>query len=388
MGRKGKKKRRKQRDAREAPKPAAAAAPADAPSPVSEPPVAGSDTTTDPPASPAEPVAAAPTPSIEATRVESPSVAAGSEDDVDAESLDDDLAADEGVSYESLIAAVAGMEDEATSAPSATNGRGRRTEDAVEDVEEVLDLDDDPAPTDGLDRLIAQVGRAAPADVRPAVEEDDVPVIDLDDEEPATPMRVRSPVPKAQAQPDLSRLAKAAAAGAVEDIEEPAVPLDLGDISTPEARARLLAEALAHAEHQEARYRVPLADTRRVARWKSVAASVLLVLAGVVAVSPPAWVRPAPPAQLSDAARARGIRLALLLQAQQVEAYRVSTQSLPASLDDLPVALTGIRYAMSGRSYQLVAFAPDGSAIVYDAADPSPAFRALEGALAPVGASP
>jgi hypothetical protein len=181
----------------------------------------------------------------------------------------------------------------------------------------------------------------------------------------------------------MSRLAHAAAAGALEELDLPAISLDLGDVSTPEARARLLAEALAHAEHKEARYRVPLADTRLIARWKSLAATVVLVLAGVVAVAPPAWVTPEPPAQITPGARARGLRLALLLQAQQVEAYRVRTSQLPETLDVLPAVLPGVRYARSGRSYQLVAFDPAGSPIVYDAADPSPVFRTIAGALTP-----
>jgi hypothetical protein len=180
---------------------------------------------------------------------------------------------------------------------------------------------------------------------------------------------------------DVSRLAHAAAAGVLDELDLPAISLDLGDVSTPEARARLLAEALAHAEHKEARYRVPLADTRLVARWKSLAASIVLVLAGVVAVSPPAWVSPEPPAQITPGSRIRGIRIALLLQAQQIEAYRVRTHELPVTLDELPAVLPGLRYARSGRSYQLVAFDPAGTPIVYDAADPSPAFRMTVGAL-------
>jgi hypothetical protein len=128
---------------------------------------------------------------------------------------------------------------------------------------------------------------------------------------------------------------------------------------------------------------VAVADTRRADRWKSVGAAALLLLAGVVAVAPPAWVRTDPPAQLSDAAREGGIHLALLLQAQQVEAYRVRHQQLPASLDDLPMRLGGLRYVRSGRSYQLVGFTPRGDAIVYDEAAPAPAFRALMASLTP-----
>jgi len=66
----------------------------------------------------------------------------------------------------------------------------------------------------------------------------------------------------------------------------------------------------------------------------------------------------------------------------------VRTQQLPVSLDALPMQLGGVRYTRSGRSYQLVTFTPDGGAIVYDATDPSPAFRVPEGALAPVHGEP
>jgi hypothetical protein len=246
-------------------------------------------------------------------------------------------------------------------------------------VEEVHDLDDEGA-TASVDRLVAQVGRGAPAAPTTEEPEEDVPVIDLDEDVPVTPTRGTS---RRTTQPtaDMERLARAAAAGAIDDPEPPPIPLDLGAVSTPEARARLLAQALAHAEGKEARYRVPLADARRVARLKSGVAALLLVAAGLVAIGPPAWVRPEPPASLAEGARARGIRLALLLQAHQIEAHRVRTQQLPVSLDDLPMKLDGLRYARSGRSYQLVAFMPDGDAIVYDAADPSPAFRVLESAL-------
>jgi hypothetical protein len=279
---------------------------------------------------------------------------------------------------------VAGLQDQPPARPTGRNGRPQEAE--VE-AESVLDLDDDDAAAN-VDRLIAQVGRSRPA-APPAreVEEEDVPVIDLDEDVQATPARAAS---AAAVQPtaNMERLARAAAAGAFDDLDPPPIPLDLGDVSTPEARARLLAEALAHAEHKEARYRVPLADARHVARLKSAAAAVLIVAAGVVAVAPPAWVQPEPPASLTEGERAQGIRLALLLQAQQVEAYRVRTQQLPASLDELPVKLDGVRYARSGRSYQLVGFTPDGDAIVYDAADPSPPFRVLEGALAPLHGGP
>jgi hypothetical protein len=373
-----KKKKRKKRSKQQATAPAVSSPPAanDAPlSPAPPDPVeeTGAVATLPDPAAnvPTESVAdAAPAPT--APVAEAPGV----------EDLDSGLdIEDAGDSYESLVAAVADLEDEPASRPAGRDSRSQEDE-----VEEVHDLDDDGAAA-SVDRLIAEVGRAAPAAPTADEPEEDVPVIDLDEDVPAVATRAASG-PATQPTADMERLARAAAAGGIDDPEPPPIPIDLGAVSTPEARARLLAEALAHAEHKEARYRVPLADARRVARLKSAAAAVLIVAAGVVALAPPAWVQPEPPAVLSEGARARGLRLALLLQAHQVEAYRVRTQQLPGSLDVLPVKLDGVRYTRSGRSYQLVAFTPAGDAIVFDASDPSPPFRVLEGALAPLHGGP
>jgi hypothetical protein len=151
--------------------------------------------------------------------------------------------------------------------------------------------------------------------------------------------------------------------------------LDLGDATTEEERDRVLAAALAHAEMQEAIYRVPT-DLGRVRRWKAVAAAAIMLLALATAVSPPGLVVPDPPASLADADRLYGIRVALLLQAQQIEAFRAREGRLPDSITEVARALPGIRFVKSsGRLYQLVAYAPDGEAIVYDSAAPAAEFE-------------
>ena len=302
--------------------------------------------------------------------------------DLDAD-LDDDDAAD----YASLVAQVAGLPEDTD---RQARGPARKPQPAkpvpAEDLVEVLDLDDDEGASEAIDRLIAQAVVGAPREEVTPEPEPDIPLIDLDADVTSAPPRARASQPAPAGGPPPSRLVQAAAAGGMDDADEPAISLDLGEVSTPEARARLLAQALAHAEHQEARYRVPVADTRQAARWKALLSGVLLVLAGAVAVAPPEWVRPDPPAQLNAAARTRDIRMALVLQAQQVEAFRVQSQRLPNSLDELPALLDGVRYARSGnRSYQLIAYESDGNAIVYDSANPAPAFRILMSAWAPEG---
>lgn len=233
----------------------------------------------------------------------------------------------------------------------------------------VIDLDADELD-DPIERLIAEtVARATP---RVVVEPPEAPV-DLDAEL----------AHRAQPEPTRDEPAHGAAAAETlppeEDAAQIARPLvDLGPVSSPEMRTRLLAEALAHAEHKDARYRIPFSRAAAVGRWKALAGTVILLLAGMVALVPPDWTRPEPPAELTAEERLRNVRAALLLQAQQVEAFRVRTQRLPSTLDEVGARLPGVRYVRSGtRAYQLVAFDPSGSAVVYDSTNPGPAFADL-----------
>lgn len=153
--------------------------------------------------------------------------------------------------------------------------------------------------------------------------------------------------------------------------------IDLGEARTDDQRDRLLVAALAHVEMQEARYRVP-SDARPRRRWKGTAASVLVTLAALVAVAPPAIVIPEPPAQLTDSDRAYGVLVALLVQAQQVDAFRVREQRLPDSLDEISAVLHDIRFVKSSnRIYQLVAYTTDGIAVVYDSSAPAAIFQRI-----------
>jgi len=152
-------------------------------------------------------------------------------------------------------------------------------------------------------------------------------------------------------------------------IEEPDAPTHR--VSSDEDRAQILAEALAHAEAQEAQYRLPLSDARPPGRWKSLLATVTFVLAGVIAAAPPSWLLADPPAPVTAGERLRGTRATLFLQAQQIEAYRMQNQRLPRSLEELPMRVPGVRFVRSNnRVYQLVAFTRNGETTVYDSTRP------------------
>jgi hypothetical protein len=238
------------------------------------------------------------------------------------------------------------------------------------------DLDADVSGVDALERLIAQTAGASDAET--VIDPDDPPTLDLDEDGHAPrEAEPKAAAPSAQVPPAPAH-ARPMEPGPPTPAFERDPAVDLGPVSSPTVRDRLLAEALAHAEHKEARYRVPYDDRRTANQWKALVIVVLLSLAGAWTVAPPRWARPEPPASLSPPDRLRSTRLALLLQAQQVEAYRVKSRQLPASLEELSSRLPGVRYVRSGtRTYQLIAYASDGSAVVYDSADPLTPFRAL-----------
>ena len=290
-------------------------------------------------------------------------------------------------------------------APKKAVPKATETEKGAASSAEAADLDADDIPVDldageaadaAVDHLIAETLAAANVDEAPGPVE---PVSDLDADLAASPeTEADVSLTDAEAIPnepveaaasfaaahasDGPRSAEESTVGGGAEVEaaEAAIGalIDLGPVSSPEVRDRLLAAALAHAEHQEARYRVPFAQAPAAARWKALLAFVIVLVAGAVAAVPPRWALPDPPAQLGPAETARNLRLALLLQAQQVEAFRVRTQRLPASLDEVTRTLPGVRYVRSGtRAYQLIAHEADGNAIVYDSTSPAPPFGAL-----------
>ncbi|MEX2465940.1 MAG: hypothetical protein WD995_03470 [Gemmatimonadota bacterium] len=143
------------------------------------------------------------------------------------------------------------------------------------------------------------------------------------------------------------------------------------DTSSPEERDRLIAEALAHAEARDLSYRPPSEGPTR--QWKGLVASILLMAGAALLVAPPTWLRGEPVPDVPASAKALGARMMLVLQAQEIEAYRQRYQRLPDSLDELGVVMPGVRFVRSNdRVYQLVAYGPDGRAVVYESTRPAP----------------
>lgn len=161
----------------------------------------------------------------------------------------------------------------------------------------------------------------------------------------------------------------------------PVIDLTEADQSSEEDREAVLAEALAHAATQEAQYRQPLPETRRTGRWKAPLAFVVFGLSAVLLAFPPPWLTGDPPPTLTQGDRERGVRAALYLQAQQVEAFRVKRGRLPGSLEELDEPIPGIAFVRSNnRVFQLVTPDPAGGNLIYDSTRPTEDFRSAAGA--------
>lgn len=155
--------------------------------------------------------------------------------------------------------------------------------------------------------------------------------------------------------------------------EDPDLPTHR--ISRVEDRERLLAEALAHAEALEEQYKVIPADPAPTGRWKTPVASAVFALALVVALVPPSWLAGGEAPRPTEGDRDRGLRASMLLQAHQVEAFRVREGRLPEHLSELPATFPGLALVRSNnRVYQIRGRRADGSVEIYDSSQPSPVF--------------
>lgn len=264
-----------------------------------------------------------------------------------------------------------------------------------EDVDAVIDLDedlDDPLARADLIAAVAEmesagdVGADDPStlDGSDAPDDESAPPVD---EVPSADEEV-PPEDEAEAADDETRAAPLIGADALVALSEfrregvATLPeeliLDLGDSTTPEERDRLLAAALAHVEMQDAIYRVPLESPGR-RRWKGLVATGIFLMALVVVGLPPGFLVPDAAPSLTVSERNEGLRLALLVQAAQIEAFRARSGRLPSSIDEVETALPGIRFVRSSnRLYQLIAYTPAGDAVVYDSASPDPSFTAAQ----------
>jgi hypothetical protein len=146
----------------------------------------------------------------------------------------------------------------------------------------------------------------------------------------------------------------------------------------PESKGQAAADAVAAvmkhaADRDEAAHRKP--PPKKQPKWMLPLGINLAVFAVYLLIAPPAWVTMNPIEAPDVQAQEQSLRVAMFLQAQQIEQYRQVNGELPGTLADLgrdPVA-DGVEYLPQGANFQLVATVGE-SALVYDSAAPDSEF--------------
>jgi len=154
--------------------------------------------------------------------------------------------------------------------------------------------------------------------------------------------------------------------------EDPVRPYHAKEEARGQEAADAVAAVLKHAaEHDErARRKRP---PRKQPKWMLPLGIQLAVLAVYLLISPPRWITVHPIAAPDSATQQEGLRMAMYVQSQQIEAYRIQHGRLPSTLAELPgTPQPGIEYQVqSSDAYRLVG--TDGpTALIYDSTE-SPA---------------
>jgi hypothetical protein len=155
--------------------------------------------------------------------------------------------------------------------------------------------------------------------------------------------------------------------------EEPVRPYHAKQDAKGEEAADAVAAVLKHAKDRD-KAAEQKAPRKKQPKWMLPLGINLAVFAVYLLIAPPAWVTMNPVEPPDMAAQEQSLRVAMYLQAQQVEAFRLENEVLPTTLDELARdPLAELEYVRDGSSFQLIGTVGE-QALVYDSASPDPAF--------------
>lgn len=132
-------------------------------------------------------------------------------------------------------------------------------------------------------------------------------------------------------------------------------PYHAKDPARGQEAADAVAAVLKHAaEHEERARKKP--PPKKQSKWMLPLGIQLAVIAIYLLISPPGWITVHPIKGPDPAMQEQGLRMAIYIQSQQIEAYRIKNGRLPTSLAELGGSVQpGVEYQLQGTGqYQLV----------------------------------
>lgn len=151
-------------------------------------------------------------------------------------------------------------------------------------------------------------------------------------------------------------------------------PLSHPGLSPEAERARAVEAVLAEqSARREIRSRPPK-GRRSTTRVRLAALVVTSGLAVYLWIALPAWMSPSPPPPVPERLEEAALRMAVYLQAQQVELFRRDRGRLPDALEETGEPLPGVRYErVDSRTFRLRAIGPRDT-LLYTSSTPLRAF--------------
>ncbi len=144
--------------------------------------------------------------------------------------------------------------------------------------------------------------------------------------------------------------------------------------ATGQEAADAVAAVIKHAHDKDSAAKTRTAPKKQP-RWMLPLGINLGVFAVYLLIAPPAWVTVSPIEGPPLAKQEQDIRTAMYMQAQRIDAYVLSSGSLPATIEEMGTSpYEGVDYIPRGRTYQLVATVGEVT-VLYDSAEPDASFQ-------------
>jgi hypothetical protein len=150
--------------------------------------------------------------------------------------------------------------------------------------------------------------------------------------------------------------------------EDPIRPFHAKDEARGQEAADAVAAVIKHAAERERAARAKKAP-RKQPRWLLPVGVQLAVLAVYLLISPPTWVTVHPIQGPDSVSQEYSLRVAIYMQSQRIESYKIKTGRLPRTLDEIGASVApGVEYRLTGDGYQLVG-TNGRAALVYDSTE-------------------